>query len=421
MLSQAAAADSKYALTFVDWRSIAPPEDRAGFNATNPGDPAYDWGSLDDFVIDVRSQGLEPILTVERAPSWAEGANRPAGATPGTWKPQPSRLKEFATAIASRYSGTFTDRSGRSLPQVRYFQAWGEPNLPAHLTPQWAGKQPVGAEHYRAMLTAFNAGVKAAQPRDTVITGGTAPYGDAPGGERTRPLEFWRVVFCLTEKGKRLVKVRCAGKAAFDVLSHHPINTSGPPQQSAVNPDDISSPDMDSLRRVLKAAEKRKTIAGGRHPLWATEFWWSSKPPDDAAGVPPARQARYIEQTLYLLWGDGVSTAVNLRLRDGSPGDLQPGTGLYFKDGRAKPALTAFRFPFVADRQKKAKGRVRLWGLAPGAGRVQVQERRGKKWQRLTVAKAKRGRVFTKRVRLKGRATLRARVAGDTSLPWKLK
>ena len=94
-----------------------------------------------------------------------------------------------------------------------------------------------------------------------LVTAGLAPYGDEPGGSRTRPLGFWREVFCLkTRKLKR--KKRCGDKARFDVFAHHPINTSGPPKQGAVHPDDASSGDLPAVRRVLRAAERQRTVEG---------------------------------------------------------------------------------------------------------------------------------------------------------------
>ena len=83
-----------------------------------------------------------------------------------------------------------------------------------------------------------------------------------------------------------------------------------------------------------------------------TEFWWDSNPPNPV-GAPLDVQAAWIEQSLYLFWKAGASAAINFAIRDST---LYPVTrngyqsGLYFLDGSPKPALTAFRFPFVTER-----------------------------------------------------------------------
>ncbi len=84
------------------------------------------------------------------------------------------------------------------------------------------------------MLTAAYKGVHSVDPRDRVITSGLAPYGDPKGGDRTRPLYFWRSFFCLKDRHKLKAK-HCKGfsKPKFDVFAHHAINTSGAPTKSA--------------------------------------------------------------------------------------------------------------------------------------------------------------------------------------------
>ncbi len=95
------------------------------------------------------------------------------------------------------------------------------------------------------------------------------------------------------------------------------------------------------------------------------------------------------------------------------------GTGLYFMDGTPKPALTAFRFPFVAERLSGA--RTRAWGRAPVAGKLLIERRSGGgEWRTIKRLNVKREAVFNTQVRAKGRAKLRARVGADQSLVWRL-
>ncbi len=177
------------------------------------------------------------LILIVHAPSWAEGEDRPPGVRPGRWKPRSGPASDFGYAIAKRYSGSFPDPAseGPALPRVRHFQVWNEPNLT--LASQWEGDRPASAFIYRRLLNAFYRGIKSVNRSNVVVTGGTAPYGDGPGGSGVRPLLFWRTVMCLRNRD-RLLPDRCPERANFDVLAHHPINTSGGPFQAALHPDD---------------------------------------------------------------------------------------------------------------------------------------------------------------------------------------
>jgi hypothetical protein len=389
----------------VPWRAIASSRPA---DPTNPLDPAYNFAALDEAVADATAAGLTPLLTVSGAPTYAEGGRRPPGAAEGTWKPDPSLLGQFAHALAARYSGNVP-----GLPRARYYQAWNEPNLSDHLAPQYHGKRAVAASLYRRMLNQFYSGVKSVDQGNVVVTGGTGPYGDDPGGERTRPLVFWREVLCL--KGQRhLRKTKCAQRPKFDVLAHHPINTSGPPTRSAIDPDDASTPDFKHVGQVLRAAERLHTTGtAGRHPLWATEIWWSTDPPDRRLGVSPAKQARYLAQALYLLYKQGAKVVINLSLED-PPSGKPVAAGVLFADGSPKPSFEGFRFPFVTERRGRG---LRAWGKAPATGRLEIQ-RRQDGWRTVKSLDVVAGRVFSARLALRGRQRLRAVVGTEQSLPW---
>jgi hypothetical protein len=339
-------------------------------------------------------------------------------------------------ALAVRYSGGFDpDGAGGSpaLPAIQAIQVWNEQNLPVYLTPQYQGDTPFAPDHYRQMLNASYSAIKAVNPGMLVVTGGTAPYGGTTAeGPRVRPVEFDRDLLCVTavrskKKGKRRRKgtklVRSAGCAApahFDVLAHHPINTTGPPTLHSVNADDASSADLSKITRVLRGAERARAVPGGKHPIWASEIWWDSNPPNPA-GSPLARQARWLEQALYLVWRDGASAVINLVIRDPAAvpqkGLDGSASGIYFADGQPKPSALAFRFPFVADRISRT--RLRVWGKAPAAGKLRIQRRVRSRWVTVRRVGVRQGAVFTVKLRLRGKQRLRARAGGVTSLVWK--
>jgi hypothetical protein len=404
------------------WSSIAPGNPSAGFDATDPADPEYNWGNLDDQVRDADARGLRVLILVHDAPRWAEGEDRPDAAPAGTWKPDPGDLADFGTAIATRYSGTFN-----GLPRVRDFLCWGEANLRLNLTPLWggkSGKRPVAPEHYRQMLNAFYEAVHAVQPDATVVTAETAPYGADPGVLNMRPLLFWRKLLCVKDNARLSPTKRCE-KPEFDVLAHNPINTSGPPGLSALNDDDVSTPDVHNLVDVLRASERAgNALPDVRHPVWATEIWWESNPPDPHPLNPTLKkQARWYAQALYSLWRQGASMVLLLQVRDtaydGEPGRFGGNyqSGVFFVDGSAKPSATAIRFPFVAERRSSRK--IRVWGIAPQSGMLKVT----KGGHRIARFKVEQGAIFSRVVSLKergGAQVLRAEVNGARSLEFRV-
>ncbi len=426
-LDRADAVGAQNVLPGALWGGIAPANPSAGFDPSDPADPEYDFSGVDATVAAALAKGLDPMLLVTGAPLWAEGRNRPAdtsGAPLGTWKPRPAELKRFAKAIARRYSGSFDDPRDAvgPLPRVRDFQLWAEPNLSTYLNPQFEGKKPVAARHYRKMLRAFYAGIHSAPGKQRVVTGGTAPYGDVPGNDsqRTQPALFWREVLCLKAKGRKLKKGRCKKPAKFDVLAHHPINVGGP-FRKALNGDDVSTPDIDKLKRILRRAKRSgRVLPRGRKPIWATEIWWDSKPPDPR-GVPDAKHAAYVAESFYVLWRQGVERVVWFLIRDqrqnGRTHGGTPESGLYLLDGEPKLAARAYAFPFVAD--KSRRGRTRLWGVAPQRGRVSIQRRSGRGWKTIKRTRAKgSSRVFQARTG-KRSGRFRALQAGDRSLTYR--
>jgi hypothetical protein len=426
-LERARSARANLVLLGVAWSSIAPATPPAGFDPADPADPAYDWEALDGAVRSATERGMQPLLAINFAPTWAEGPNRPnvKRAPTGTWLPQPRELGRFATALASRYSGRFVDpvRPGAGpLPRVRFFEIWAEENLAVHLTPQWRGDRPVAPQHYRAMLNAAYAAIHRADRGARVIVGGLSPYGDigpraAPAAGRIAPVLFWRSLLCL--RGSRLRPVGCPDPAHFDIAAHNPINVGGPSRR-ALSPLDVSTPDLGRITSIVrKAVATRRALPARRKPFWATEIWWDSDPPDPH-GVPARRHARFLTKSLFSLWRQGASAVVWWYLRDQSHSHGFNGTqqsGLYFRDGRPKLALRAFRFPFIAGRGRD--GRLFVWGKAPAPGRLVVERLTERGWEPLCRPLAGRNLIFATRVDARGGFLARASQGSERSLPWR--
>jgi hypothetical protein len=311
------------------WPSIVG-NTRVPVNPTDPADPAYDFSAIDRAVVDARAYGLNVLLTVNHAPPYAEGPNRPSWAKPGTWAPRPAALGDFMRALALRYSGRYA-----GLPAAQEVEVWNEPNQAFFLSPAFVNGKPWSPGHYRKMLNASYRAVKEVNPAMRVLAGGTAPYGGKSWG--VWPVTFWRKVFCLDKR-------KCPPKARLDILGHHPISTNGGPDTSGSSKYDASTPDLDRIVTVLRAAERKRRVGRIRHPAWVTEFWWDSNPPN-LAGFELLFQAWAIRRSLRLFYRDGASAAINFRLRDTyePPFNVRAGfqSGVYFIDGTPKPSLLA--------------------------------------------------------------------------------
>jgi hypothetical protein len=394
-----------------------------GFNARNPADPHYDFTAADQEIRDARADGLRILATFTGAPPWAEGPDMPAGTQPGTWRPSPQALEDYGIALGRRYSGHFPDplHPGQTLPRVAAFQLWNEPNLSDYLTPQWSGNQPASPVWYRLMLNAFYKGIKSVDPSALVVTAGTAPFGDfESGGLRMLPVVFWQNLLCLREVAGALHGTGCTDPAHFDVMAHHPYSV-GPPDTRALVAGDVSIPDLGKLTRLLRAAER----TGGalphiHHQLWVTEVGYNTRPPNPK-GVPMAKDARWVEWALELLWSEGVDLITWNTIVDQPPIPSYYTTsqsGMFFLDGRPKPTLIAFRFPLVAWRA--AGGAIRVWGRVPVSGQLMIERRSGSAWKVVRTLAASAGSTFFTLVDSPGTTTLRAQIRGETSLPWPL-
>ena len=418
-LDQSVRANSSIVRLNLPWRSLAGGKP---VSPTDPADPSYNFTTLDRAVTDAAVRGQRILLTIYDAPAYAIGRNESSEALPGTWKPDPDALGDFAQAVASRYSGGFTPAGeAGSLPKVGYLEVWNEPNLSEYLSPQYTKKSTFAGDHYREMVNAFYKGVSKAGGGAKVVAGVTAPYGDPVGGLRTRPLRFQRDFMCLDSDLK--ARKKC-GTAKFDILSHHPITLSGGPNKSAIDPDDVAMPDFKNIVKTLRAAEKQHTAKGSKHhPAWATEFWWESNPPDKSQGVPVARHARWVEESLYSLWKQGASAAIWLLLADVQAGDdgfSGQQSGLFFFDRSEKPAFTAFRFPFVGDR--KSKKRVDVWTVPPATGTLEVEQKVGDEFRSIGDVEVRDGVPETIKVNASSeKIQLRGVIDGETSLTYTTK
>jgi hypothetical protein len=399
------------------WADVAPRGDRppTGFDAENPADPGYSWASFDRQVVSASAAGLEPIVSIQLAPTWAEEGTV---GDPGTRLPDPAALRAFALAAGTRYGGTF-----EALPRVRYWQVWNEPNHHLFLYPQFEAGRLLAAPWYRQMVNAFADAVHAVHPDNLVIAGGLSPFGS--GELASSPLDFMRAVLCMPAEGQ--TGPTCNTPVDFDVWAHHPYTTGGPTHH-AVAPGDVSLGDLPEMRQLLIAAIAAKHVASTR-PIrfWVTEFSWDSKPPDPIA-VPTALHERWVAEALYRMWEASVSLVTWFQLRDDPLSETQFQSGLYYLEApparpfsRPKPSLRAFRFPFVAFTSRNG---ILTWGRTPGGqpGTVVVQIKRSAGWRTISSVRTNRFGIFRAQLHGPRRGSLRARLLDqtDASVPFSL-
>ena len=394
------AAGARTVRMVVIWKTTAPVRPARPADHT---DPAYRWASLDARVANVRAAGLEPIFNPSESPDWA--------AEPGSApSPRIADLRDFARALAERYSGN------AGHPRVRYWQIWNEPNLTTYLS------QDGAPAHYRAMVNAWADGVKSVHPTNRVVAGGLGPFGGTgPLGSRsgsygTRPMPFMRELLCVRSAKAR--RRTCSERLRIDIWAHHPY-TSGGPTRHAIQPGDVSLGDLPEMKRLLDRAVRLGAIrTRARRPaFWVTEFSWDTNPPD-GGGLPVDLHARWLSEALYRMWRAGVSQVMWFQLRDKPMSQTPTGIwqgGLYFVDGSAKPSLEAFRFPFVAFRSGRS---VSVWGRTPesDARRVRIEQLRGTRWRLLRTVRADRDGIFRARARRRGAGPVRALLSGTATV-----
>jgi hypothetical protein len=372
------------------WDTVAPATRPSRFRPTDPAEPAYNWEGIDSELRLIRAHGLEPIVYIAGPPDWA------IRNLDGFPRVDPRLYGQFALAAVHRYSG-----STQGLPRVRYWEAWNEPN-------KVPGREfkPGAPDWYREIVNAFAASAHTV-PGNAVIAGGLAPFGISTA---VAPLAFMRSLL--------------SAKVHFDIWSTDPYSAGGPTHH-AYRKNDVSVADLPEMKAVLDAGVRLGHVVSTRPVrFWVTEFSWDSNPPDPA-GVPAGLEGRWVAEALYRMWSTGVSLVTWFTLRD-QPVQTSPyQSGLYFRGptlarDRPKPALTAFRFPFVAFPRPKHK--VLVWARTPTAkpATLVVEQRGSSGWRRAGVLRANLVGIASATLAARGRGPLRARLGADTSLPFSL-
>jgi hypothetical protein len=299
------------------WYEVAPTRPA---NASDPNDPAYDWGAYATTLDALHADGITALVTLWGSPPWANGGHSPA------WLPG-SGFGDFAYAAA------------REFPWVHLWTVWNEPNTRASAV-------PVSPRLYTQRLLDPAWSLLHRAGPNTVAGGVTSPRQTGGG---MSPLAFMQGM--------------ARAHAKLDAYAQNPY-----PGSSGETP----LHDPCSWCRTLTMARLPQIRADvtryfGPKPIWLTEYGYQTNPPDRILGVSPALQARYVGEAGLRTWAaPGVTILINFLVRDEPEvGGWQ--SGFFTADGSAKPSYRAFGLPLA--QVSRVGQRVVLWGqVRPGSG-----------------------------------------------------
>jgi hypothetical protein len=302
--------------SIVNWSVAAPQRPR---RAGDPFAPEYRLGDVDELVRNAEQRGMEVLLTIWGTPAWANG-----GARPNVAPADPGDLRDFAHALAARYSGRHP-----GYPFVRFYTVWNEPNAGQFLSPQFdAAGRPVAPRVYASLVAAAYAGIKSASPKALVAAGETGARGrDEPRAhvqDTESPARFARLV------------AAAAPRLRFDAWAHHPY-----PRNDLTHPDAPQAwPAVGFTGLGRFDGALARWFGRAAVPLWVTEVAYRTSPEIPGAAPYPL-QADYLARVLELARAQpGVSMLVWFVFRD-EPGEPWQ-SGLLDHSGRAKPSLARF-------------------------------------------------------------------------------
>jgi hypothetical protein len=270
----------------IEWSTVAK---RRPTSPGNPSDRAYNWTAVDRVVSQAAQNKVRVLASIFGTPGWAGRARNRL----------PRRIKDlrlFASAAARRYSGSYQvtepeSETSHTLPAVRHWLAWNEPNNPVFLKPQWKQVgtkwRPQSAYDYAKICSAVWAGVHSTHIKgEKVACGATGPRGnDAPRSSRpsTSPLVF-------------MTWLRRAGAKHFDAYAHHPYYGSRSERPTTVP----RSKKAVTLGNIQVLIGQLNRLYGRGKRLWITEYGYQTRPPDRLFGVPYATQAKYVHQAFAI-------------------------------------------------------------------------------------------------------------------------
>jgi hypothetical protein len=371
----------------VFWHEIAPrpgsrrkPRFRRG-EASPRSYSASRWGRYDRVVKSAAARGIGVLFTISGStPIWARSGSR-RHPTPF---PRRGDLKAFTRAVGTRYSGSYPDPAGGTLPRVDHWSIWNEPNFlqfdyRALLRKRGGARtRPMPPAVYRGVVDAvYSALARTGHRSDTILLGETAPRR---GGRRDpngtiAPVDFLRGVYCVNARYRPLRSCRRGFRRKHPGLfrsagwAHHPYTVNaGPDWDDRFH----KAVPIAGLPRLVSALDRASFRWGSsaRLPVWVTEYGIQTNPPDVNLKISWAKQADWLARSDQMLFDNPrVASAAWFLLMDDAPRKGVKGkrrwvtwqSGLATRGGKLKPSYTEYATP-IQVRPARAGRPMRVWG-----------------------------------------------------------
>ncbi len=302
VLDKLAAAGVRAVRIDVGWDGLQPS------SSALPAESSWYVKLLDGCVAGARARGMDVMLTLDRAPSWA----RPAAykSTARVLPADPRSIAPVSGWLASRYGG-----------QVSAIEVWNEPNLRDFV-------QVVDPAAYVRVLKAAHGAIKAADPRVKVVFSGADRVAVSPGASAVD--DFYSLAY------------KAGAHGAFDVMAVHTY------QGPADAPHDAPDAGTWRITHMPHLLSLMASNGDGSVPVWVTEFGWSvhanaagAKPWD--MGVTADQQARYTVGALDLMarWPQVTQAYVYAERQKATGNVHQDGFGLLNRDLSPRPVYLA--------------------------------------------------------------------------------
>jgi hypothetical protein len=285
-----------------------------GLLEPTPGAQA-DWSSYDAEVGRAARAGISLVAVLVGSPGWAADASAHAPETAAGR----AAFRRFVVEVVRRYGhrGRFW-REHPNLPRrPPAYQVWNEPNYPPH----WASEGLPTARQYASLLLPTARAIHRTDRRATVATAGLlASSSRGPAGYR-----FLSNLYAVP-----------GFRRAVDAVAIHPYAEDTPGVEG----------ELTRIRTVMRRNGDR------RKPIWITELGWATGGGNQYFTMTPQAQAAHLGSAWrYVLRQRrrfGVSRLVWFSFRDRTAPGSEPlpwafYCGLFYLDGRAKPAWATLR------------------------------------------------------------------------------
>ncbi len=276
---------------------------------------SWNWQLGDTFMRNASIAGVNVLATIAYSAEWA--ASGPSEYNPPR---DPAEYANFCRRLIERYgpNGTFwRDNPGLEARPLRAVEIWNEPWLAYFWRPS-----PDPAAYARLVRAAATA-IRAADPTVKILASADL-YGS---DEADRPVTWFSA---LLDADPALFR------DLVDAYSVHCYSQERSPMDSTTR--QLWRFDRFLATRDLAAA------AGASHPVWITEFGWTTYQ-GDPDGVSEQTQALYLGQALRRVveeFPGVVERSFVFQWGNPSP-DRTGGHSLLREDGSAKPALQTLK------------------------------------------------------------------------------